>query len=499
MEHGTDKRGRGPRRAGPAAGRARRVPARLLGGLRTRLLVAFVLIALVSAVTATGLAYREYRNAVLRSAQDAFAADLREQVESLAPEFDIPPDQRSLTALAGDVSDGLSGDPSVVARYQKLTAVSGPRTAASLITPELGSAVRTGDRTRLQRVEHRGEPYLVAGTPVAFDNGRDSGLDVFAVASLRTEQQEIGSLLDTVRNGVIPVLVLAALLALLAARTVLRPVRELGRATRALATGALTTRVTTRGRDELADLAQDFNTTADALQTSVGELREQEEKARRFAADVSHELRTPLAAMTMMTTVLDEDAGHLPPDAARAARGVGAETARLSRLVDDLMEMSRFDAKAARLISTEVDLVATVRSTLALRGWSETVRLHAPETVRAAVDRRRVDVIVANLVGNAVRHGAPPVTVTLTPDADGVVLEVSDHGPGLPPEVIGHVFDRFYKADTARSRSEGSGLGMSIALENARLHGGTIEAANRPGGGALFTLRLPGTVRGSRP
>ncbi|WP_399217288.1 sensor histidine kinase [Streptomyces sp. SAJ15] len=132
-----------------------------------------------------------------------------------------------------------------------------------------------------------------------------------------------------------------------------------------------------------------------------------------------------------------------------------------------------------------------VRGTLAARGWSGRVHAVLPEGARARVDRRRLDVVVANLVGNALRHGAPPVTVGLEASSEELRIAVSDRGPGLAPETARRVFDRFYKADTARARSEGSGLGMAIALENARLHGGTIEVADRPGGGALFTLRLP--------
>ena len=103
------------------------------------------------------------------------------------------------------------------------------------------------------------------------------------------------------------------------------------------------------------------------------------------------------------------------------------------------------------------------------------------------MDRRRLDVIVANLVGNALKHGGAPVRVAVRPG----VIEVSDNGPGIPEDALPHIFDRFYKADTARARSEGSGLGLAIAWENARLHGGTIEAAHAPEGGAVFTLRLP--------
>ncbi|MFH8608913.1 ATP-binding protein [Streptomyces sp. NPDC018029] len=491
------------------------------GGLRTRLVVAFVLVALVSAVTATGLAYGESRNAVLDRKQDAVRTDFKNRVDQASADLAMPPDEVSLTRFAAGVADGL-GDTVVVAEYRSLTASSDASAEASadrsLISASLRDAVRTRNRMSLQRVDRDGSPYLVVGTPVTFDSGSPSGLDVFAVSSLRAEQDDTEAILAAVRDGLVPVLLLTVVLALLAARTVLRPVRELGRATRRHAAGDLTSRVVVpKGRDELADLARDFNRTAAALETSVAELREQEAKARRFVADVSHELRTPLAAMTMVATVLDEDAGQLPPDAARAARTVSAETARLARLVDDLMEMSRFDSGAARLNLGELDLAETVRNTLALRGWTTRVRVEVevememaaeagvevgvevgeggrdglPGGVRVVADPRRLDVVVANLVGNALRHGAEPVTLTLRAAGDWVTVEVADRGPGIAPEVLPHVFDRFYKADSARTRSEGSGLGTAIALENARLHGGTIDVANRPDGGAVFTLRLP--------
>ncbi|MET8825603.1 HAMP domain-containing sensor histidine kinase [Streptomyces sp. NPDC004610] len=466
---------------------------RSLGGLRARLVVAFVLVAVVSAVTATALAYRESRTAVLQRKQDAVRDDFRHRIEQAAADFDIPPDEVSLTRLATALADGLGRGAVVVAEYRSLTAASDARADRTRIGPALREAVGTRNRLSFQRVEWRGGPYLVLGTPVTLDTGAPSGLDVYAITSLHAERDDTAGLLAAVRDGLAPVVLLAVLLALLAARTVLRPVRELGRATRRHATGDLGTRAHVRGNDELALLAADFNDTADALERSVGELRDQEARAKRFVADVSHELRTPLAAMTMVVTVLDEEAARLPPDAAHAARTVSAETARLTRLVDDLMEMSRFDSGAARLHLADTDLAEAVRATLSLRGWTGRVRTDLPEGIRASVDRVRVDVTVANLVGNALRHGADPVTVTLTADRDlgRVTLTVTDEGPGLPPEVLARVFDRFYKADSARTRSEGSGLGTAIALENARLHGGTVEAADRPGGGAVFTLRLP--------
>ncbi|MEU8763291.1 ATP-binding protein [Streptomyces sp. NPDC048659] len=451
-----------------------------------------MLVTLTGSATATALAYREARTAILKRAQDSFQRDLHDRITALAPDTDLPPTERGLTELAERVSSGLDGAPLVVTRYRELQGTSDPLADPSRITPRLREAVRTRGSMSFQRVTLHAIPYLVVGTPVTFaDTGRASGLEIYAVTSLRPEQDDTAALLTAVRDGVVPVVVLSALLALLSARAVLRPVRDLGRATRKLAEGDLSIRVAVKGRDELANLAQDFNETADELQTSVAHLRDQEERARRFVADVSHELRTPLAAMTMVATVLEEDADQLPPDTARAARTVSAETAKLSRLVEDLMEMSRFDSGAARLTPAETDLAEAIRASLALRGWTDRVDTALPDGVRVRLDRRRLDVIIANLVGNALRHGAPPVTVTLATTPDAAVITVADRGPGLSPEALARVFDRFYKADAARTRSEGSGLGLAISLENARLHGGTIEASNTPEGGAVFTTTLP--------
>ncbi|WP_309032936.1 sensor histidine kinase, partial [Streptomyces alfalfae] len=179
---------------------------------------------------------------------------------------------------------------------------------------------------------------------------------------------------------------------------------------------------------------------------------------------------------------------------ATAVRLVSEETVKLARLVDDLMEISRFDAGAAVLHLDEIDLAESLRRTLGARAWTDLVdvRLPPPDTLRGRVDPRRLDVVVANLVGNALRHGARPVHLRLYEDGErNAVIEVLDSGPGIPDSVLPHVFERFYKSDAARTRTQGSGLGLAITAENVRVHGGTVRVANRPEGGAVFTVELP--------
>ena len=282
--------------------------------------------------------------------------------------------------------------------------------------------------------------------------------------------------------------------AIAASRRVLLPVRRLAHAATRMSGGDLSVRIQPRGRDELGQLVTSVNGMASALENKVGELEQLEGRARQFAGDVSHELRTPLTAMTAVAGILHEHP-DLTGDAATAARLVQQEVQHLNRLVEDLIEISRFDAGSAQLVTDETDIANAVGRCLQARGWSR-VCSDVPAGLTARLDRRRFDIVLANLVGNALRHGGPPVSVTagIQPDARGggqLAVEVRDHGRGLAPAAIPHVFDRFYKADTARARSEGSGLGLAIAWENARLHGGHIHAGNHPGGGAVFTVSLP--------
>jgi two-component system sensor histidine kinase MtrB len=278
-------------------------------------------------------------------------------------------------------------------------------------------------------------------------------------------------------------------------RPVVLPVRRLAQAAQRMSGGDLSVRIQPQGRDELAQLVTTFNGMASALENKVGQLEQMEARSRRFAGDVSHELRTPLTAMTAVVGILHEHPG-LTGDAATAARLVQQEVQHLNRLVEDLIEISRFDAGTAQLVIDETDLANAVSQCLRARGWSN-VCADVPAGLTARLDRRRFDVILANLVGNALRHGEPPVTVQARIESGGrgggqLTVEVRDHGNGLPPTAIPRIFDRFYKADTARARSEGSGLGLAIAWENARLHGGHIHAGNHPDGGAVFTVSLPG-------
>ncbi|GAA0628962.1 ATP-binding protein [Streptomyces crystallinus] len=464
-------------------------------GLRARLVAAFLLVAVIAAGTTATLIYQEARSAILQQAQDTAVAQLRDQIG--AQTVKLPMTSTSLREFS--LALGRQGKPHpwyVYAEYGTLRASNVSQPTSGVLTDELRRRARANAHGSFQRVIKDGRPWLTMGMPVmlgveGMQPAQPTGITVFAVMPLSTEEENVQAMVSAARDGALPALAIALVPALLAARSVLRPVRDLRRAASSMGKGRLDTRIEVKGSDELADLAWTFNESAEALERSVEELQKAEARARRFASDVSHELRTPLAGMLAVTEVLDEDAARLDPDTAAAVRLISTETDKLATLVDDLMEISRFDAKAAELNLDEVDVAETIAKTLQRRRWEEQVHVELPEGIRAMLDPRRFDVVVANLVGNALRHGTAPVRVTLRADGDRLVTEVSDGGPGIAPAVLPHIFDRFFKADAARTRSAGSGLGLAITLENVRLHGGTVRAANGPSGGAVFTVELP--------
>ncbi|MFF8960623.1 ATP-binding protein [Streptomyces sp. NPDC014894] len=476
---------------------------RLPRGLRARLVAAFLVAAAFGALLTAGLTFQQARSAILERTQNSAVADLRAQLDSLAPDLTMPPsgkDLRGLT-LQLDRAGGARAWRSS-ASYQGGDPVSASP-GAPPVPRGLREAVQDNGQAAYERTEGDGDPRLTVGMPVAHTPdparpnraGKLSGLTVYASFPLDDDRADIDALVTAARTGAIPSLVLAVIPALFAARSVLRPVRRLRSGAERVAAGKFDTRLDAEGHDELADLTRSFNTMAATLQKDDAELRRMEAGARRFAADVAHELRTPLAAMIAVTEVLDEDAacGALPADTADAVRLISGETRKIARLVEDLMEVSRFDAGAAPLDAENLDLRAIVSKTLRLRGWADDERVGTdlPAPVPVHADPRRVDVVLANLIGNALRHGSPPVTVSARVEDDQAVVTVTDHGPGIPADVLPHVFERFYKADAARARSEGSGLGLAIAQENALLHGGVLTAGNAPGRGAVFTLALP--------
>ncbi|HSJ50545.1 MAG TPA: HAMP domain-containing sensor histidine kinase [Actinomycetota bacterium] len=450
-------------------------PVALPTRFRRRLTVAFVLVAGLSAgVLALGsfLLVREARlRDSLDRARDEAEFNLR-QARELSTDADVQQFVDNVQRQRRIATKALVGDLEVA--------------SAPNLDPPIPSGLRElvgRGQLGYQRLDVHGEPYLVVG-------GRPAGSEVelyflFPEQGLRSD---LGELAVVLVLGWLLVVVAALLVGRVVAGRTLAPVAEAARASRALAGGLLSTRLE-ETRDEFGAWAASFNEMAAALEGKITELQAAEARERRFTSDVAHELRTPLTALVGEAAMLKEHLDRMPADARRPVELLVADVERLRRLVEDLLEISRLDAGRESVESRPVDLGALIEATVRSRGWSEHVRVE-PAAVEVRSDPRRLERIVANLVANAVDHGGPIVTVRLALANGDAIVEVADDGPGIPPERLPHVFERFYKGDPSRSGS-GSGLGLSIARDQARLLGGNVEVWSEPGAGTRFTLRVP--------
>ncbi len=341
-------------------------------------------------------------------------------------------------------------------------------------------------------------PGLVVGSQISV-SGTGERYALFYVFPLKEQQQS----LFLVRSALITtgalLVVLLGIIAWLVTRQVVTPVRLARRIAERLAAGRLEERMHVRGEDDIARLGVSFNQMASSLQQQIRQLEELSRVQHRFVADVSHELRTPLTTVRMAADVLYDAKVNFDPATARSAELLAAELDRFEGLLTDLLEISRFDAGAAVLDLTDVDLrevvgqVVASAAALAESRGSRLTLTAPPAPCVAEVDVRRIERIVRNLVVNAIEYGAgSDVHVRVAATTTTLAISVRDQGVGLKPGEEVLVFNRFWRADPARARTRGgTGLGLSIAVEDTMLHSGRLDAWGEPGIGSVFRLTLP--------
>jgi two-component system sensor histidine kinase MtrB len=448
------------------------------GRLRRRLAITF---ALVAAIATGALALGTYL--VVR---DSRLDDSLDNALSHA---------RTNLVLAGTILSGTGDVTDAVQSYAQRSdfetvALSGGEAFSTSfsfgtvqIPADVQDLVRNGDLA-YERVPIAGTPYLVAGGQVP-----PSQTELYFFFSEEALYDDLAQLRTILLVGWGVVVALSAAAGALIARRVLRPVARASEAAHSLAEGLLETRLPVDADDEFGAWATSFNEMAEALEQKMLALSEAQARERRFTADVAHELRTPLTALAAEASLLEQHLERMPEEAQRPAQMLVDDVERLRRLVEELMEISRLDAGGEDVRTEPVDLGSLVAGLLRSRGWETSVPLDA-EPVVVETDPRRAERIVSNLIENALAHGDRGAAVHVGRNGTDAFVEVSDRGPGIPPDHLPQVFERFYKVDPARAGG-GSGLGLAIALENARLLGGGIDAWSEPGVGSRFTLTLP--------
>jgi two-component system, OmpR family, sensor kinase len=300
----------------------------------------------------------------------------------------------------------------------------------------------------------------------------------------------------------------AILIALLAGfwlvRLGLRPLRDMETTAESIAAGNLTERVPGENdRTEVGRLARTLNVMLSRIEAAFAarvasehRLLESDARLRRFVADASHELRTPIAAVSAYAELFGRGASEKKEDLERLMRGIVTETGRMEHLVADLLLLARLD-EGRQLELQSVDVVALCAEavqTAQTVGPAWPVRFTASRPIEVVGDATSLRQVVDNLLANVRAHTPEGTTTVVSVDADavGAVIDVTDTGPGMSPDQVAHVFERFYRSDPSRSRLHGgAGLGLSIVAAIVAAHGGSVSARSVEGQGTAFTVRLP--------
>jgi signal transduction histidine kinase len=382
-----------------------------------------------------------------------------------------------------------------------------PRYGATSLPSSLANRVLQERVPAVMRFSREGETLLAVGIPLRGEDGA-----YFEVNQLRDIENALGSLTIPLLAAAAIITTVGATLGWYASRRVLRPLADISEVAAAISEGRLDARLAYAewaDDPDLAPIVASFNEMVAALEHRI-------ERDARFASDVSHELRSPLTTLGASVQVLLNSRDQLPERAQLALDLLDSDLTRFTQLVEDLLEISRFDAGAVRLELEEVTIVETVRQ--AVRSLSgpgdgpEGIPVVADDDLEGVImmcDKRRLVRVLANFIDNARKYGEGATAVIVeraappAPDEDGdgesqgetIRIIVEDAGPGVPESERERIFDRFNRGDQggSRGRDLGVGLGLALAAEHAALHGGRVWVESRPDGmsGSRFVLEIP--------
>lgn len=388
------------------------------------------------------------------------------------------PDVRGFLAGLG----GETASESVV-RYQGQWFSTSVTFSPDALPGDLVRVVSDGHAGHQRYRDPNGALRLAVGVPIAA-----TGSSYFEVFELTELDHTLDVLRRSLMFGVLAAAAIAAGVGRVAAGRLVRPLVPVADAAEQIAGGALDTRLHDIDDPDLQRLSEAFNSMAAALEERI-------DREARFAADVSHELRSPLTAVAAAMEVMERRRDELPPQVVEAFTVLTEKVEMFQRMVLELLEISRVDAGTAVLAHDPIDLQHLVSRVLALHEANDACLIvEDGSPAQIVADRRRLAQAMGNVVDNARRYAGGTVAATISPSSDGLVrISFDDRGPGVAPEERDAIFGRFARGDAGlRSGStSGTGLGLSLAEEHIRLHGGRLWVEDGPIGGARFVIEVP--------
>lgn len=461
------------------------------------ILVLIVALMLVAGVFLTRGVRSFYLNDFYDSMAEAFGdQDLAEDLRSAAAEDDPVYMSEILGANAGQL-----GIDRGTRNYHILSGETGEWLAGSItpennnldITPNIITALSGGNGD----ASDPNADYMDIALPV---EGGSSDYIIYVIDNRETMRSLNDQLLQIIVEAMAVGLVISVFLSLLLAKTMIAPIQELTHAAEKVASGDFSDKVENSSKDEIGVLTRTFNDMAVQLEDTLDDLKRSEQMRREFVANVSHELRTPITGVKSYAETLAADPDMPADTRERFLNVILNESDRMTKIVQDLLTLSLFDAGSFEFSFDEFSFETSVRDVYNAVRMEAQAHGHVfvlevePGIPRIRGDKARVEQVLMNMVSNAIKYTKDGGRITIKAGVRGgeVWCSVKDNGIGIPKDDTTKVFDRFYRVDKARSReSGGTGLGLSIAQEIVVRHGGRIDLKSRLGHGTTITVWLP--------
>ncbi|WEV71839.1 MtrAB system histidine kinase MtrB [Bifidobacterium sp. ESL0790] len=497
-------------------GWAQRLRFKVLHSLQAHVVVFGVIVSLVVAVVFSMVSLLSVRSSLFEQVKDDSRNDFSNQVlrvRSTLNAADVS-NAAQYQQLVNETASSIQGDgaTNLLGVYvfshttsgDEITPVSTEPAYSSLISDDIRGMVFTDDGNnvyyepvRIHQGRGDDEPGAILGTRLQFGSMGD--LDLFSLYSYGSEERSLTQIQLSLLGICLALSAMVGILVWFFLRRIVLPVKRVADAAETMAEGDLDVRVPVDRKDEIGTLQRSFNEMATSLGQKIDELEQASNAQRRFVSDVSHELRTPITTMRMASDLLEGRKDDFSPSTRRTVELLSGQIERFQKMLNDLLLISRYDAGKLTLDLVDTDIREPVRAAVEqVRTIAEVnsieLRVDLPATrCLVKVDSRRIVRIVRNLLADSIDFSQGlPIEVRLAINGKAAVISVRDHGTGMGAEQLPHIFERFWRGDASRSRTTGgSGLGLSIALADVKMHHGDIRVHSRKGEGTWFLVALP--------
>lgn len=466
-------------------------------------LVLIILMLIISLMTVVGAF-------LIRGIRSFYLNDFYEQMRTVFSNAEMVNDLRS----ASDDDDAVELIADILRVYYGPLGIDSGKRNFYILSGETGSFLYGSDANSIDEVEMTPnilkaisgtEGYLSDSSAEYMDvalpiYGESESYIIYIRDNKATVQNLSSELFRIILESLAVGLIISVLLSLLLAKTMVTPIQSLTRAVERVASGDFSNKLDTQAKDEIGVLARTFNDMAGQLETTLDNLKKSEMMRREFVANVSHELRTPITSIRSYAETLEEGSGISKEMEQKFLKVIVNESDRMTKIVQDLLTLSRFDAGSIEFSFEKYSFEKSVRDVYSAMLMEAKNRHHefslefAGKPPNIIGDKARLEQVLINMVSNAIKYTPNGGRIKLTAGlaGDTVWASVRDNGVGIPKSDVDRVFERFYRVDKARSReSGGTGLGLSIAHEIVTRHGGKIEIQSREGRGTIITMALP--------